>query len=346
MIARLAGLIAIFVVAAACLEGEPVKPGDYQARATDGWFAVGFAYDGKLAAKFDNAVIDVRINDADNAGRIEASGKLNNKTWIIVFDRFAEQSNKSFQNGGVAMNLDEHGATGHGDTSIPQVHADAAAWGEANVTVDGQRLRDAITGQDTWVAHAMVLTTGVRDDGTHGVYADAAHTKMYDPATPAVGVADPNDPEIHLVLRGHRPPALEDRPVEASGRVSSPEYSADQVAFNNSHLGSAANLTLGVEPQTITPVATYDLECTLRDPDGQALITERFQGTATVERNVKSHTIPLLKTGNYTLHVEGSGVGAEYFIEGSITPPPDVVLNFWWEQVTFGTANGATPAKT
>lgn len=80
-----------------------------------------------------------------------------------------------FQQHGIARNLVQHGCTGQGEPSFPQLKARVASWGHANVFLNGSMLYEGL-----WL-HTM-FATRFRDRATHAVYADAEHTRIYSPS--------------------------------------------------------------------------------------------------------------------------------------------------------------------
>jgi hypothetical protein len=321
-------------VFAGCLEDASAR--DYHAAATDGKFALGWAYDGAGVLPFDGFIM-IHAVDRDNTGEAYAAGMLNGKRWVIVFDEFAQQGDRAFQDGGIAGGLDEHGDTGVGDASIPRVRADMAAWGTARVTVDGQHLPDALTGDDRWVAHYMVILTGVRDKD--GKIWNAGRTAPYDPGNASDGYSEEGDHEVHLILRSHATTPPNATSVDRSGTTGptpTPANMPRRIDVENKYLYSTFDATLtmsgNLAPNTF-------LRFDFRDPDGQ---TARPAVTITQPLTGQPAPVPvtfdMTKVGTYRIDVSGNALNTNYAVRGTIQPPSNVLMNFWWENVIFGAA--------
>lgn len=316
----------------------PAKLENFNAAAHNGYYAFGWAYDGQGVQLFssESQGIKIHANDVTNTGHVMAMGG----EWHIEFARFQEAAGKPFQDGGIAGNLHEHGATGVGDTSIPEVHADMAAWGTANVTIGDKPLPDPVTGNATWLAHYMVISTGVRDDTTHQIW-NQAKSAPYDPSNAADGYAQPEDYEIHLVLKPNKAPDGNFTPskklAEVTQAITDVEYDANHTLFENALPGTTVNLTITL---TADPTAgATELVFNVKDPSGQSIKQVTLGGqpgnTATASFN-----LDVAKFGAYKVQVTGRGVNAKYSIAGAMkAPTPErALVNFWWEDVLLGAA--------
>lgn len=328
-------LALILATVAGCV--STAKDADWHAGGTQAWFAQGWAYDGNGVVPLDRGVILIHANDAQNTGDVFAGGILDSQPWIVRFDRFAQQGNKTFQNGGVAADLEEHGASGHGDASIPQVHAAMAAWGEAGLQIGGKPVPDPSTGNATWSAHYMVIRTGVRNDATHGIW-NKAKTAPYDPAHPADGYADPSDDEIHLVLRPHVSSGAAPIPIRVGldPPQTNPTYAQTFELYENPFVGSLVNLTftLTADPATLPS----DLTFVIKAPDGSEVARATLPGSSSNTASTALASLALDQRGTYNVDVTGRLVNAQFEIGGVLTLPSNLVFNFWWENVLFGEA--------
>lgn len=314
---------------AGCLDETPIT--GYAAEGSDGWFTLGYAYDGRGVIGFDGN-ITITADESANTGLATVQGRLNGEEWTIEFDRYFEAAGKTFQDGGIAHDLREHGATGVADSSIPEVRVNVAAWGEARITVNDQTLLDPVTGQDRWLAHYMVILTGVRDDASHTIW-NQEKTAPYDPAAPTDGFAS-TDREIHLVLRSHANPAANATPIALDvQQVNDPQYREDRELFNNSYAGSRANVTFSAQAP---PIGRSQFRFEVYDPDGDLVSTPYSTTGGPRAETSEPFEFEMAKIGEYRLVVTGVGLNGQWSVAGAVTPPPSVVMNFWWETVQIG----------
>jgi hypothetical protein len=102
--------------------------------------------------------IEIELNERTNSGRVIAEFHEGTDLYRIVFDRFL--SSQSFQDGGIATRVYEHGDSGNGDPVYPKTWLYLAGWGKADVLKNGEMLyRD-------YAAHFMVMERS-RDLKTH-----------------------------------------------------------------------------------------------------------------------------------------------------------------------------------
>jgi len=321
-------LLPLAFVLPGCLEDTSSQV--YHASGEDGSFVLGFAYDGTGILPFDG-FITVHADAGANTGDAVVKGQLNGQPWQILFDHFAQQPNKTFQDGGVAARLDEHGDTTHGDTSIPKVRVEVAGWGDAEVMVDNKSVKDPLTGEDRWVAHFMVITTGVRDDKTGAIW-NADKSAPYDPKNPTNGLSVEGDNEIHLVLKSHATAPPNATKIDNKSMPFETPFVRTSHGYTNNFQNSEFNATIKVSG-TYGP--TQSLSFALRDPNNKIVKSIRLGESGKTEGQLRS---PLNQTGKYVLEVSGSGLQAGYEITGAITPPSNVVMNFWWEDILLGEA--------
>ena len=105
--------------------------------------------------------IEIDVNEVTNTGRVVAEFVENADHYRIVFDRFAAKA--SFQDGGIATRIYEHGDSGNGDPMYPKTWLYLAGWGTATMWKDNEVLY-----QDH-DAHFMVMERS-RDRITHEVH--------------------------------------------------------------------------------------------------------------------------------------------------------------------------------
>lgn len=347
----------LLVAAAASLAGcgsHPVAaPKELCVMGEDAYVALGPHYDGHGLLRFSDGVAALHLR-ADG-GLVRAQGRLENVTWDVRFDRFAPQSGRPYEDQGVAFDLDEHGTTGHGDASLPSVHALAAAWGAAHVMVAGKPWPDAVTGNATWVAHAMVLSTATREDPDLAVRADGAG-HVYDPAQPERGVVHPGHGEVHVVLTNHtglapeeahfdlrldangfRNATLVNRHLNVSG-VQVPTYEVRPYsmvyAFANAYYGSA--LHLRANATATETLAAANLTFTLLDPKGFVLVSWHMGGGTPPQEQWGTDGVILSEPGVYHVRVDGDPADAQYRLTGVVRAPGKLTIDLLFRDVQVG----------
>lgn len=129
--------------------------------------------------------IEIDVNEVTNTGRVVAEFVEDTDRYRIVFDRFAAKA--SFQVGGIATRIYEHGDSGNGDPLYPKTWLYLAGWGTATLWKNDQVLY-----QDH-DAHFMVMERS-RDRKTHEVHYPV---KRVLPG----GETDPAGMEIDLWIR-------------------------------------------------------------------------------------------------------------------------------------------------
>lgn len=85
----------------------------------------------------------------------------------MKWTKFAIQPGATWQDGGIASNVAEHGASGQGNKMEPQMALVSGGWGTAEATLDGQPLVDPVSGGTLWNAHHMVTKDAMMDATTH-----------------------------------------------------------------------------------------------------------------------------------------------------------------------------------
>jgi hypothetical protein len=142
--------------------------------------------------------IEIDVNEMTNTGRVVAEFVEDADRYRIVFDRFAARA--SFQDGGIATRIYEHGDSGNGDPLYPKTWLYLAGWGTATMWKNDQVLY-----QDH-DAHFMVMERS-RDRKTHEVHYPV---KRVLPG----GETDPAGMEIDLWVRSKEQNAKNFPPFE------------------------------------------------------------------------------------------------------------------------------------
>jgi hypothetical protein len=266
---------------------------------------------------------------SSHSGYVAANFSLPDGRDISVrWTDFHEQPNAAWQTGGIAANVVEHGASGHGNKMEPQVDLLSGGWGTAELLQDGQPIVDPISGTTNWSAHYMITKEGIMDPKTHAVY-KADKTTPFDPSSPGDGYVIPGRTELHIGF-----------------------WTAG--AFKNGIFQKAAPANATPLTDTVTG-ATYDkqwpipaelgakitidasmsgagkLTFTLKDPKGQPVA----QLNAT-PLSAGSLGVAKAEAGNYTLDVQGAGVQAAYHAAVTVDDPAPEWIHIVFEDVRFG----------
>jgi hypothetical protein len=132
-----------------------------------------------------NGSVEIQVDETKNAGQVIAEFVEGADHYRIVFDRFSAKA--SFQNGGIATRLYEHGDSGNGDPLYPKTWLYLAGWGTGTMWKNNQIL------YKDYDAHFMVMERS-RDPKTHEVRYPVKRT------LPG-GETDPAGMEVDLWLR-------------------------------------------------------------------------------------------------------------------------------------------------
>ncbi|MBI2076762.1 MAG: hypothetical protein HYT80_00110 [Euryarchaeota archaeon] len=339
----------VAVAFSGCLEAKSTA---YHAFGTKGSFAFGFAYGGGKTVQPLDAPVFLDVNDEANTGFLVVKGKAAGQDLEVHFDKFAPA--KDFHDGGLAADFREHGASGTGDKTIPEVDLEMAGWGTATYKVGGAVQKD-LGGNDRFAAHFMVIRNGVRDDATGAIWADANKTKPFNPLEPAMGLSVDGDWEFHLVLKnqtqnGTTGAAAPFGPMGFRGTPSNQITQTDRL-FTTTVLGGTAWAYFNV---TGTPTAAgNNVTFTIKSPSGATVLAQRVGAPTTPNpmnpqaaaqaRYFKQVSFPVTEAGDYSVTTTGQITPQGAFeIRGVAIPPAAQVINFWWEELTFGADAEAT----
>ena len=157
-----------------------MSSGWFEASAQDALIIPGYAYDGHNVRRAPGE-IDFRLDGDANTGTVVAKVRDVIDTFEIRFANFSGRF--PYQSGGVAKGIHLWGDTGNGSTVFPKVYVYAAAFGHAELFVNGQHQRDPTNLADTFPAYAFVTQGVYRDDDTYIVYG-AEPARPYDPTKP------------------------------------------------------------------------------------------------------------------------------------------------------------------
>ena len=167
-----------------------------------GGYGDNFNYDGSRVRELKGEAI-AELNTEKNTGKMEVvlNGTINPEKGkfytgeIQIVYRIASEG-PPFWEGGVADFVLLHGNTKQGPPVMPKVRAFVAAWGEADVYVDGKLIYEGLDGH-------MMYTERTRDVATRAIYSRDS-SGFYSPKDPAnFSIADPNGREIHFVVHSN-----------------------------------------------------------------------------------------------------------------------------------------------
>lgn len=318
--------IALALVAATALAGcaePPLAITTLKATATNAFLLSPLSYEGDGTPFDGNALVDV--DAVSNTGTVTLSGKAGNDTYDVRFTSFAAAPDKPFQDGGIATLFHEHGATGVGDASIPEVNLLVAGWGPATVTKNGQPLKDPVTGMDAWAGHFMLTDTGVfAPDMT--VKATAGGT--YDPAQAANGATEAGDLELHVSLKNNAGAPQNLTPITTTGTAQGQVAADLSIEISG---GATASILLFVDTPSPPAPPLAQLTLTLKDPSGTEVAT-LAPGTAGQPYST-TVTVADPMPGTWLLTATGQGANAQYGATFTLTPPTSANLYFVFEDV-------------
>lgn len=327
----LAGLLAA-AAASGCL-GATSGDGSFHAEGSQPMLmpAAG-PFDGSGVKALQGTML-VHTFDKTNAGYVDVNLTMpDGKRLSVHWTTFKEQANASWQDGGIASGVVEHGASGHGNKMEPQVDLISGGWGTATATMDGEPFVDPVSGSATWNAHYMVTKEAIMDPTTHAVYANAGKSEVFTPASPGEGYVLPGHTELHFGLwtagafkDGYFQAAPEASKTKLADTATGPQYDKTW------DLMVPANAKLALVP-AITGGAGK-LNFTLKDPSGKVLA-----GADITPVQAGSITLPdaPLPAGDYKLEVSGAGVEAAYEVGVTIAPPAPEWIHVVFENVALG----------
>lgn len=337
-------LVAVLLMGtvAGCMDGGERENGtssstpadvEFVAGGDDSTYAGGYNYDGKSDWPVVCAIL-ITTNDAKNTGAVTFHldrEELDQFRWEIFMQDFAAGPGESYKDGGIASNFEAFGNTGIGGTDLPRMKIESAGWGEARLEMGGQQIPDPVTNDPLWVAEYRVVNTGIRDNATGGIW-NSARTAPFSPQTPGDGAGTPGDKEVHFVLKTHGPPP------QATSAVSVPEQTANSESYNRhfpilaDNRFPGANVSFSVTARGAP--ANTNLVFAVKDARGDIVSQARFLGGVDV---VLPLSFNATKLGPYRLNVTGlARTDVTFSGEGTYTPPKEVVLNFWWDAVSYG----------
>jgi hypothetical protein len=196
------------------VQGVPAEPVD------------SFVWDGEGSTPIDGRFV-LEIEPMRNAGFIRASWTDRNGDWTYTQTRFEHPDHHAsgvrpgssinelqfVLNEGTAQNVYLHGDTGCGLPVLPTVFTHLAAWGPAEVTLDGEPFENPFEyPAPRWDGHVMVTEGVRRPDGSVRTLTG----EIYDPSRATEGVVETGDLEAHVTFHDDVFPNTDNLPAPFS----------------------------------------------------------------------------------------------------------------------------------
>lgn len=319
-------LVLGILVAAGCLGAVSEIPDEIQARGTQG-LAIpdDWAYDGHGVTPIDGAV-SIDVDNVANTGTLTAELTVDGETVEIRADHW-DVDEPAWKDGGIVHGIMEHGDSGNGHAKIPASYSISAGWGVGEMIRDGETVIDPVTGGSNLTVHYMLFQGGVRDDDSRMILKEDRETP-YEPLDPGNAHVDPNDRELHLVVKSQKK-APPDSTVTYNETVDDATYLERRqipVAAN----GSALTVEISVQGPAGDTVPG-ELRFELGRPD-RTLVDA---GTAGGQDQNNSFVLedPDAMAGNYSLDISGSAVRTRWTATAKISNPSSVFFHYLFEEV-------------
>lgn len=192
------------------IRGVPAEPVD------------SFVYDGEGSDPIEGQLI-MEVDPISDTGIVQASWTDEHGDWVYTQTRFVHPEHpsgvrlggsqgdiESILNEGLTHNVYLHGDTQAGMPVLPTLFTFIAAWGPADVTLNGEAFVNPYElPSPQWLGHVMV-SEGVRqDDGTVRTRSGEIYRPMLDGAD---GAVEKEDLEVHLVFHDERFPRTGNKP--------------------------------------------------------------------------------------------------------------------------------------
>lgn len=244
------------------------------------------------------------VTPENGTGSFAGEVRVKGASYAFSFEGFHGAPGKPSREDGVREDFPEHGDTGTGHPKIPRLHAVAAGWGEVQLVVDGETIRDPLTGNRTFAGHFMVTDTGIRDDETRRILTEEGD--VYGPSDAGSGRSVEGDRELHVVV-GSQAPAPHPPLTEAAEGELTPTGSKAvvpvRVAAPNAAMTVNATVDAVAGPGSTVPAR---VNATLHAPGGNVARQAQLGGTDQT-RNLTWTLDPVARPGNYQVQLEGDG---------------------------------------
>jgi hypothetical protein len=334
-----------------CDSSSPAPTNERQlvyGEAASGHRSLGWSLDGSSVVPY-NACFFAQLPVGGGLGQVVAAGLFNPLTAVdIRFEDFWAPPGEG--HGGIALDT---GLFQRPDPRwpLPPTHAQIAMWGNATFEVDFENYADPVNAppppadprdefqqEANWTAHFFLTQQGFRDNATKAIH--SKNGGPYSPDRPA-DVRREKDWEAHLILRNHTMQGgqpYRTRYMLGPGEIPprAQNYRASYLIFNRAY-GGTAQLTFrlagvrGVLPTVPDSRLTFEVFT----PTERSLGNWTLGGTPT-GTDSKVAKFPLDELMEYRVAVRGDLTLANYTITVEQTGPPEITLDFWWEDLVFG----------
>jgi hypothetical protein len=296
------------------------------------WSFEGYDYTARTLERGDG-VAAIEVDAAADGGRASFEYVRDGHAWRVTMDRFA--ATEPWQDGGVRADFNFRGATGIGDGQLPLMHAVAAGWGAASVTMDGQAVVEPVTGNRTFDASFVVTDTAPRN-ATNGRVLRTGQG-IFHPQHPEQGRTEPRW-QVLLDLRSPPPWPPADARQAVSFQLNDPLH-RNALPFEVAGSPTEVNVSwIVVRPPDTAPAAILDFS--LEGPSGEGLATWHYDprdaiGATSPPRYDVVLPAPV-PNGTYVSRVEGRGAGAEYILVSLVDYPQPLFHHVAYMNVTVG----------
>lgn len=310
----LLGALLVTTALAGCF-GDDAPPAAYTVEASGGSAADSWDYDGSTLTDA-GATLEGQLDHEADTGVLNVTFEAWGSTWTVTHDSFAGA--EDFKQGGIALDVVEHGDSGVGSTVIPISRGELMTWGNAEVFRDGDPYTVARGPGGTWSAHLMLLEDAIR--GPDGQITTADGSAPFDPSTPGDARVLEDDPQAMLELTAPsgadsaRAPA----PVNGSIEIQTPTTTEGSLEIPTAAY-STATLTVNTTPsQGVMGQGLQGGQIDVRivDEEGTAIAedsaeftpNEPYSGTFEVTDVAAPTTLIVSGNGTYTAEVTGQVV--------------------------------------
>ena len=180
------------------VQGVPAEPVD------------SFCWNGVGSTPIEGRVV-IDVQPMTNTGYIDAEWVDEHGRWTYKQTRFIHPDHHpsgarlgstvnrvdAVLNEGISHNVYLHGDSGSGQPVLPTLFTYLAAWGPAQVTLNGEPFDNPFEiPAPLWAGHMMVSEGARRPDGTVRTLSG----EIYNPMRGSEGATEPGDLEVHLVF--------------------------------------------------------------------------------------------------------------------------------------------------
>lgn len=332
-------VVASFVVSG-CAAGpfgeEPTEPLLAFAGPQSGFVTVGSPAE---AASTRPLVAGVGLNLSadDDAGDLLVYGSTDaGRRFAVSAD--AWDASAPHRQGGVATDVELHGATGREGPSLPRVVASYAAWSsEAVVFVEDLIYPNPAGDGIHWDLEVLVLERGVHDVGADGRI-PTADRGFYDPAQPREATGTHRGEVVVVLssgvaLNGSAALAPVVLPAGEDVPLTDPSYRAEH-SFANPAWGATGVFEIEIASDAGSLAAT-DLTFSVVAPSGLVVNETRVVDVQDASVSVALRA-PVDQLGVYSILVEGQAAAVRYRVTTTFESEGPLSIVLWWDDVSTG----------